>query len=642
MSPLAETRPPVSRRRRLSRRELLSVFWEASSSRRLFFSSILVGLGSGLAAVAFLQGLEIASELVLEQWMGLRPPPSGEGPANAALLPTRWWLVLLIPTVGGLIAGGIVQFWAPEAAGDGTDALVKGFHKGGGLIRLRVPFVKGMASIVTIASGGSAAQEGPTAQIGAGLGSWLGTMLGLPVKERRLVMLAGAAGGLGAIFRAPLGGALYVTEVLYSTTASESAALLPCLTSSIVAYSVFAVFVSPDPVFRVPNFAFHGLTDLAPFALLGLTCVPAGWMFVKAFHFSRDPLFSGLRIPKLLKPALGGFAVGMIGLFFPQVMAGGYGWVQWGAIGEAPGLIQPGEEPFIPNMGFGLLLTLALVKIIATSLTIGSGGSGGVFGPSIFVGGMLGGAFGQVLAWLVPGGEFEPGAFVLVGMGGFFAGVSKAPLASILMICELTNSYSLLVPLMLVCGLHLGLSTGWSLYHEQVPGPADSLAHEGDFTFDLLEETKVKDVPLMTQNLVVLQESLPIDAVLSQCLESEQETFPLVDSQQNLTGIIRLQDLHRAYGSSSLGPLVLAVELAVQPAPFVVLDDEVLTAMIKMNELDINEIPVVESVPQKGIVGLLSRHALTETYISRIRQLHGPERSGPGKISHTEKTLSPS
>ena len=629
MSLLSESIPPSRPRFKPSRRQLVADFWNTSSSRRLFFSSILVGLGSGLAAVAFLKGLEFASHIILEQWMGLRPPASGEGPPQAAMLPTRWWLVLLIPTVGGFIAGALVQSWAPEAAGDGTDALVKGFHKGEGLIRLRVPLIKGLASILTIATGGSAAQEGPTAQIGAGLGSWLGTSLGLPVKERRLVMLAGAAGGLGAIFRAPLGGALYVTEVLYSTTASESTALLPCITSSIVAYSVFALFVSPEPVFRVPDYTFHGLTDLAPFALLGLACVPMGWLFVKTFHYTRDPFFNRLRIPRLLKPALGGLAVGLMALIFPQIMAGGYGWVQWGAIGEPIDLLQPGDQPFVPNMGFALLLTLAVVKIFATSLTIGSGGSGGVFGPSIFVGGMLGGAFGQILAWLVPSGAYQPGAFVLVGMGGFFAGVSKAPLASILMICELTNSYSLLVPLMLVCGLHLSLSTRWSLYHEQVPGPADSLAHEGDFTIDLLEQTKVKDVPLLTENVVTLPESLPIDKVLSLCLESSQETFPLINDRQELTGIIRLQDLHRAYGSSSLGPLVVAAELGLRPSPFVVSEDEVLTAMIRMNELDINEIPVVDSAASAKVIGLLSRHALTATYISRIRQLHGPTPKSP-------------
>ncbi|WP_397571135.1 chloride channel protein [Schlesneria sp. T3-172] len=635
MSPQSESHSLSASANGAGQIKLSAHFWAVLSSHRLLFSSILVGLGSGLAAVAFLKGLEFASHIILEQWMGLRPPAAGEGPSQVAMLPTRWWLVLMIPTIGGFIAGGIVQKWAPEAAGDGTDALVKGFHKGEGKIRLRVPLVKGLASIITIATGGSAAQEGPTAQIGAGLGSWLGTRLGLPVKERRLVMLAGAAGGLGAIFRAPLGGALYVTEVLYSTTASESAALLPCVTSSIVAYSVFASFVSPEPVFRVPDYTFHGLSDLGPFTLLGLLCVPVGWLFVKVFHYTRDPLFTGFKIPNLLKPALGGLAVGLIGLVFPQILAGGYGWVQWGALGEPHDLLQPGEQPFVPNMGFAVLLTLALVKIVATSLTIGSGGSGGVFGPSIFVGGMLGGAFGQVLAWLFPGASYEPGAFVLVGMGGFFAGVSKAPLASILMICELTNSYSLLVPLMLVCGLHLGLSTRWSLYHEQVPSPVDSLAHEGDFTIDLLEQTTVSEVPLITEKLVTVQESLPIDSVLTQCLQSDQETFPLMNSQMELTGIIRREDLYHAFGNSKLGPLVLAAELAIQPSPFVVPGDEVLIAMIRMNEIDINEIPVIDSSKSGTVIGLLSRSALTETYIRRIRQLRGPSRMGsiPGSVA---------
>ena len=556
--------------------------------------------------------------------MGLRTPPAGEGPPRKATLPNRWWLVLLIPAVGGLIAGGLVQTWAPEAEGDGTDSLIRGFHDGEGLLRLRASFIKGISSIVTIATGGSAAQEGPTAQIGAGLGSWLSQRLGLPMSERRLIMLAGAAGGLGAIFRAPLGGALYVTEVLYASTASEASALLPCLTSSIVAYSTFALFVTPEPVFRVPEYTFHGLADLPPFALLGLVCVPVGWLFVKVFHGMRDPIFANLEIPKLLKPALGGLAVGAIGLAFPQVLAGGYGWVQWGALGEPVGLLQEGESPFVPNLGMILLLVLALVKILSTSLTIGSGGSGGVFGPSIFVGGMLGGAFGQLLAWAFPQATYQPGAFVLVGMGGFFAGVSKAPLASILMICELTNSYSLLVPLMLACGLHLGLSTRWSLYHEQVAFPADSPAHKGDFVFDLLEQTRVTDVPFKSEGLVVLPESLTIETILLRCGESDQSVFPVVDGDGKLAGLIRTSDLRHAYRHGDLGPLVVATDLALCPAPVVKLEDEVLTALIRLNEFHLNEIPVVRTDSPEKLLGLLSRHALTATYIERIHQLRGP------------------
>ena len=186
-------------------------------------------------------------------------PPTGEDKPHAISYPLPWWLVVLVPAVGGLISGILVFTWAPEAEGHGTDAMIRAFHRGGGMIRTRVPVIKSIASIITIGTGGSAGQEGPIAQIGAGFGSWLGRLLKLPPTDRRLLMLAGAAGGVGAIFRAPLGGALFAGEVLYSSTAFESAALLPCLASSIVAYSTFAMFITPKPIFSLPEMSFRGL-----------------------------------------------------------------------------------------------------------------------------------------------------------------------------------------------------------------------------------------------------------------------------------------------------------------------------------------------------------------------------------------------
>ena len=407
--------------------------------------------------------------------MGLRLPPTGEGTPHPIGYPRSWWLVLLIPTLGGLASGLLVFTMAPEAEGHGTDALIRAFHRGAGQIRARVPLIKGVASVITIGTGGSAGQEGPIAQIGAGFGSFLARLLRLAPSERRLLMLSGAAGGIGAIFRAPLGGALFAGEVLYATSATEAEALLPCLASSIVAYSTFALFITPRPIFIVPDLAFHGLRELPVFAVLALACTAVGWLYVRVFYGLRDYVFKPLPIPRHVKPALGGLMLGLLALAFPQLMTGGYGWVQWGAIGLPRDLTMPGEPVFVPQMGVGLLLALALLKIVATGLTISSGGSGGVFGPSVFIGGVLGGAVGQFLRASPPDGELlDPAAFALVGMGGFFAGVSKTPLASIVMVCEMTGHYKLLVPLMLVCGLHLALSRHWTLYEEQVPSPIDS------------------------------------------------------------------------------------------------------------------------------------------------------------------------
>lgn len=608
--------------------------WSTPGAGRVAVCSPLVGLVAGLGAVAFLLALDATIRHVLGDLMGLRPPPTGEAKAGHPIaLPTSWWPVLLIPALGGLISGLIVFTWAPEAEGHGTDALVKAFHRGGGQIRARVPLIKAVASVITIGTGGSAGSEGPIAQIGAGFGSFLARLLRLTPDERRLLILAGAAGGIGAIFRAPLGGALFGVEILYASAAIEAAALLPCLASSIVAYSVFASIIDPRPIFLVPDLKFHGLLELPAFALLAVLCAAVGWLYVRAFYGTRDRIFHRLPLPRTVRPALGGLLLGLLALAFPQLMTGGYGWVQWGALGMPPALAQPGESAFRPNMAMGLLLTLALLKVVSTSLTISSGGSGGVFGPSVFIGGMLGGALGLSLDRLAPSWGIEPAAFALVGMGGFFAGVAKAPLTSILMVCEMCGNYRLLVPLMLVCGLNLALSRRWTIYEEQVNSPVDSPAHQGDFVVDVLERLRVGQVPVRTSSLVCVPESADFDAILSRVANSAENLFPVVDAEGRLTGIFSLRDVRLALLGSHVGRLVLADDIATRPVRTVTLRDDLHTALKRMTELNLDEIPVVEPSDPARLVGLLSRRDLVGAYTSQIESLRRPDaRPGPAPV----------
>ncbi|MGC8644006.1 MAG: chloride channel protein, partial [Isosphaeraceae bacterium] len=469
----------------------LVALWETPGVGRATICSPMVGIIAGLGAAAFLVCLQGMYSVVLGGVLDFYMPHTLEGEPHVVTYPHPWFMVLLVPTLGGLIAGLIVFTWAPEAEGDGTDRMIWAFHKGGGMIRARVPFIKAVASIITIGTGGSAGQEGPISQIGSGFGSYLARVLKLPPSERRILMLAGAAAGVGAIFRAPLGGAIFAGEVLYSSTAFESAALLPCLASSIVAYSTFALFITPKPIFRLPDLTFQGLADLPLYVGLTLICAAFGWLYVLVFYGLRDKLFKPLPIPRYLKPAAGGLLVGIIALAYPQVMTGGYGWVQWGAIGMPPIMTLPGEQSFVPHMGISLLFTLCVLKIVATGFTLNSGGSGGVFGPSMLIGGMIGGFYGQLTNWLFPAAHINPAAYVLVGMGGFFAGVSKTPLTSIVIVSEMTGSYSLLVPLMLACGLNMLISRRWTIYEEQVASPIDSPAHQGDFVVDVLDRIQV-------------------------------------------------------------------------------------------------------------------------------------------------------
>jgi CIC family chloride channel protein len=609
----------------------LAALWATPGLGRVALCSPLVGLIAGLGAVGFLVCLQAMYATVLGGLLHFHMPPTLEGERHAVTYPGPWWLVLLVPTVGGLISGVLVFTWAPEAEGHGTDAMIRSFHQGGGMIRARVPMIKAVASIITIGTGGSAGQEGPIAQIGSGFGSFLARVLRLPASERRLLMLAGAAGGVGAIFRAPLGGALFAGEVLYSSTAFESAALLPCLASSIVAYSTFALFITPRPIFSLPALTFQGLRDLPLYAGLTLVCAGFGWLYVRVFYGLRDRLFQPMPIPRQLKPAVGGLLLGLVALAYPEVMTGGYGWVQWGAIGMPPELTLEGESSFMPHMGLRLLLILSVLKIVATGFTISSGGSGGVFGPSMLIGGMIGGFYGQLMARLLPISHIDPAAFVLVGMGGFFAGVSKTPLTSIVMVSEMTGSYSLLVPLMLACGLNMAISRRWTIYEEQVASPIDSPAHQGDFVVDVLDRIRVGEVTVRTAGLEPVPAATPFKELVQQVARSTESVFPVVDGQGRLTGIFTLRDLRLALLGSEWGPLVLADDLATRPVLTVTSEDTLHTALRHMTELNTDEIPVVQSDDPSKLVGMLSRRELTAAYTALIRALRDPGTSESGR-----------
>ena len=585
---------------------------------RATLCSPLVGIVAGLGAVAFVHGLDWANDHILWPVMHLRFPPTAEDLPHLLSRPYPWWAIVLLPTVGGLSSGLLVFSLAPEAEGHGTDALIRAFHRNEGRIRTRVPFVKAITSILTIGTGGSAGQEGPITQIGAGFGSFLAKVLRLTPDERRVMILAGASGGIGAIFRAPLGGALFGVEILYRSSALETAALWPCLAASITAYTTFALFRTPKPLFAVPPVSFHGLADLPGFALLALVLTIFGGLFVHVYYGLREHVFAKIPLPEHVKPAIGGLAVGLLGLLVPEVLGSGYGWVQWGAIGEPSNLAAPGETPFSPNLAAGTLVLLALMKIVATSLTLGSGGSGGTFGPSVWVGGMLGGAVGLGLRAAWPSAGIDPAAYVLVGMGGFFAGVSKAPIASLIIVSEITGSYSLLVPLILVCGLTFALSKRWTLFPEQVVGPADSPAHRGELLVDVLEGLRVADAGIRTEGLERIPAALPFDRVLRLAADSQETVFPVVDPDGGLTGIFSLRDIRSALAGSRIGSLVIADDLATRPVVTVATDDDLHTALKRLNALNVDEIPVVAAGDPTHLVGLLSRRSITAAYETRL------------------------
>lgn len=451
--------------------------------------SIVVGVVGAGGAHLFLWMVEVVS-----QWFvtGIAHVPvltteEATGMAAGPVATGLNWLIPVSTTLGGLIVGVLIFTLAPEAEGHGTDAAIRSFHHLGGYVRTRIPILKTIASALTIGSGGSAGREGPTAQIASGFGAITATWLRLPDDERRTLMLAGMAAGLSAIFRSPLGTAIFAVEVLYSGLAFESAALVFTFISAATAYAISGSFTGFTPLFHLAApAAFTGFRELPWYGLLGVAAGVMGTLVPLVYYAVRDA-FARWRVPDHIKPAVGGLFMGLIGMVFPQLLGSGYGYMQLAIDG---------------SLGAWLMLALAFGKFVTMAFTIASGGSGGTFAPSLYVGVMLGGSLAAHL------GRFEsftpaPEAFAVVGMAAVFAGAARVPLATLIMVAEMTGGYQLILPTMLAVALSFmvqeRLSRGrkYPTLHEfALPGPGDSPVHQGEYLATVLRLLRQRAVSL--------------------------------------------------------------------------------------------------------------------------------------------------
>ena len=482
-----------------------------------------IGFVTGLVAVAFHYGLEFCSRAVREPWSGENGLP--------------WWSFAAMPSLGGFLVGLIIfkLAQAPETAGQGTDNMIRSFHHQGGKIRARVAPVKFITSIVTLSTGGSAGYEGPVSQIGSGVASTICSFFKMPQSLRGQFMLAGTAAGLGAIFKAPLAGALTSVEVLYRED-FESNAFATSIVSSVVAFTVYIALVGTAPVIAgVPAFPLTNAAELLACALLGILCFPFSYLYVRCYSES-ETRFSRWKIPDWLKPAVGGLLVSLIVLAYPEVMGGGFEYI---------GEIMKGVVPHT-LWGVLLLLAIAVAKIVATAFTVGSGGSGGVFGPSLFIGGVLGAMFAGLCEMIVPGAMRYPEMFILVGMASFFAGAAKTPIAGVVMVCEMTGSYTLLPGLMIAAVMHIAFSRPWSIYKSQVQNKFASPAHRNDMDVDVLSVTTVGDV-IEPCEIKTLRGDEPLVEVLK--FVDLNYVYPVYDGDSYM-GLLDMAVVKSAYISS--------------------------------------------------------------------------------------------
>lgn len=418
---------------------------DVKNSNYVYIYSVLLGLLVGTVAIAFSHLLHWITFHV-QQWNGQGPNLSVSLSDRLHNITQPWgrtqWLILLVPALGGLLSGLITFGFSKEMSGSGMEYLVHGYHFRDGHIRPRNAWVKAMATIFTVGSGGSGGKEGPVAVIGASIGVWLSELLKTGKKARRTFLLAGAAGGLGSVFKAPLGGALTTVEMVY-TDDIESEALIPCFLSSVSAFLLYTSYAGTDKLFTLSGVRFE-LKELGYYALLGLFCFAFGALFLAGYRTIRG-MFRKKRWPLIVKPALGGLITGAVSLLFFEVSGMGEDVMQELFNGKYP--LFAGLSYFELCVGF---LLLALLKVLTTSCTIGSGGSAGIFGPSLFIGAMLGGSVGMLAMIITPDWEINVISYMVVGMGAFYAGVASASLAGIVMICEITGNYVLLPPLILV------------------------------------------------------------------------------------------------------------------------------------------------------------------------------------------------
>lgn len=579
------------------------------SGFRLLILSALVGVVAGAGALAFYYATNAVDHLMLHNVGHYQPPVEGVAVDAAApyidslTMNTRWYLYLL-PMLGGLFSGWLVYTYAPEAEGHGTDGALEAFHQRGGLIRGRVPIIKSIASIATIGTGGSAGREGPIAQIGAGFGSFVATRLGLSISDRRILLLAGMAGGVGATFRSPLGGALFAVEVLYRDPEFEHEGLIPCIISSIIAYSLFGAVTGWEPLLATPHFRFEQPSELLIFLVLGVACALLGVGYVNVFYGMRN-LFKRLAIPDWLKPAVGGLLLGLLAMVVPQVLGSGYGWVQSALYG---------------NVALWVMLVIALAKILATSLTISSGGSGGVFAPSLVIGAMLGGAFGATAQVVLPTLTHDPQAYVLVGMAGFFAGVANAPIATLIMVSELTGNYGLLAPLMLVCVVAMIAMRRNSIYEKQVAGRIDSPAHFGDFVIDVLEGITVSELAAKGRKATLIPAEMTLPDVLHHISSAKNAYFPVVNADRKMVGIFSLNDIRRILNEEIPPGLVVAGDIATSQVIYATPQDHLTEVMKKITARNLEEIPVVDPLQPDEVLYMLSRRAVLAHYAEQVEK----------------------
>lgn len=577
---------------------------------RLFALGIIVGILAGLAAAGLHWALEHGSALIVGRITHL---------GGADVLRFHWG-VLLLPALGGLASGLMVHGLAPHAFGHGTDALVRAFHRDFGNYPLRGPLVKGVSAVGVISCGGSTGPEGPIAALGSAIGSTIGRLFRVSVHDRRVLLIAGCAAGVGAIFRCPLGGAIFAAGILYSDPEFETDAIVPGVVASVIGYSTFMLFSSAhtlEPMIGgAEQLVFSSPAELLPYALLGPLCGLTNIVFCLCMRTMERRVMPRLKLPRWFAPAVGGLLTGALACLLPQVMDGQYLFIKRAVSGELFG--QAPEQSWW--WWARLFASVAVVKCAATALTVGSGGSGGVLGPSVFMGGAVGAFLGAFFEAAMPGvfPESLRRALIPVGMGGVLAATMRTPLASIIMVTEMTGSYGLIVPLMLVCVSSYVVGRRWGLNAEQVRSAAESPAHAADGIIHMLEGWRVSQF-MDTDHSVTAAPDEPLTDIVRRITPGTRPVFAVLNGSA-LAGLISVPDIRRIMEEPVLAESLIASDIMTEELDTVYPADNLYQALEAFRRNHHNVLPVISRDGRRRWLGMLTRQAVFEALRRQIAE----------------------
>jgi H+/Cl- antiporter ClcA len=582
----------------------------ASYLQKWLVLGILIGAMAGAGAIVFYEALLAATHLFLGVLAGYHvPTPIGEGGHAASASFSRPWALPLVVGSGALLGALLVFRFAPDAEGHGTDAAISAVHHNPRGIRFRTVIVKIVASALTIGSGGSGGREGPTGQISAGFASLLARELDLSPADARTAVATGIGSGIGAIFGAPLGGAVLATEILYRDD-FDVEALLPCFIASIVGYVIFGAAVGFTPLFGFnDSYHFSDPSHLLWFALIGVLGGFVGLLYAKGFYCIAA-VFTRIPLPRWLKPAIGGVLVGSIALAIPEVLGTGYGWIQQ-SLGHQ-----------LLSLPLWVVLVLPFARIVATGLSIGSGGSGGIFGPGMVIGAFIGAAIWRLFDPIAPSMGHSPTPYVIVGMMCCFGSISRAPLAVMLMVAEMTGNLSLLAPAMVAVGLAWFIVRRGddTIYRSQLKNRADAPAQRLLVGMPLLANVPVSQA--MAPPRLVVKAGTSVPAARRQIEKVGVPGVPVVDDEGRFEGAVSLDALHQLGEQGGTQIIDGAVDAS---APTVSGSAHLDVALDALTTASQHWIPVLDN--DRAVIGTISMSDIVRGYrlglLASLRQLDG-------------------